>query len=58
MTAKTEALKTKGVALSYVKSELIGGYSAPAALDIYVDPKNNLTDTSSNFPSANAWLRG
>lgn len=44
MTAKTQALKTKGVAIFYVKSELIGGYSAPAALDIYVDPKNNLTD--------------
>lgn len=58
MTDKTDALKTKGVAISYVKSGLIGGYSAAAALDIYVNPKNNLTDTSSNFPSANAWLRG
>lgn len=39
-----------------MRSELVGERSAADALAICVDPKK--LSISSNFPSANAWLRG
>lgn len=39
-----------------MRLELVGEYSAAAALDIHMDPKNK--HISSNFPSVNAWLMG
>lgn len=39
-----------------MRSELVGEHSAADALAICVDPKK--LSISSNFPSANAWLRG